>query len=155
MFFPGKSAAYAEARRVLRPGGTFLFNVWDRIEENEFADFVTRALGSLFPENPPVFMRRTPHGYCDAAVIRDDLAAGGFSGTAPRIETIGARSKADSPRTAAIAYCQGTPLRSEIVAHGESRLLEATEVATEALARQFGKGAVDGKIQAHVIGVES
>ncbi|MGB8856690.1 MAG: class I SAM-dependent methyltransferase, partial [Burkholderiales bacterium] len=37
MFFPEKSKAYSEARRVLRPDGVFLFNVWDRIEENEFA----------------------------------------------------------------------------------------------------------------------
>src|SRR6185369_2662198 len=38
MFFPDKAHAFAEARRVLKPGGTFLFNAWDRIEDNEFAD---------------------------------------------------------------------------------------------------------------------
>ena len=32
MFFPDKSKAYSEARRVLRHGGVFVFNVWDRIE---------------------------------------------------------------------------------------------------------------------------
>lgn len=154
MFFPQKSVAFSEARRVLRRGGVFLFNAWDRIEENQFADVVTRALESLFPENPPVFMRRTPHGYFDTSVIRKDLEAGGFS-RAARIETISARSKADSARTAAIAYCQGTPLRNEIVAHGEARLAEATDVAAQALARQFGDAAVEGKIQAHVIGVEA
>ena len=154
MFFAQKSVAFSEARRVLRPGGVLLFNVWDRIEENEFADVVTRALESLFPENPPIFMRRTPHGYFDAEVIRGDLAKGGFSKPA-RIETIGARSKADSATTAAIAYCQGTPLRNEIVAHGEARLPEATDVAAKALARQFGNATVDGKIQAHVISIEA
>jgi ubiquinone/menaquinone biosynthesis C-methylase UbiE len=49
MFFPDKSKAFSEARRVLRSGGVFMFNVWDRIEENEFAHTVTKALGSLFP----------------------------------------------------------------------------------------------------------
>lgn len=154
MFFPQKSVAFSEARRVLRPGGAFLFNAWDRIEENEFADVVTRTLESLFPEDPPVFMRRTPHGYFDTEAIREDLEKGGFRKPA-RIETISARSKADSARTAAIAYCQGTPLRNEIVAHGEARLAEATDVAAKALARQFGDAAVEGKIQAHVIGVEA
>jgi SAM-dependent methyltransferase len=65
MFFPEKSKAFAEARRVLRPGGVYLFNVWDRIEENEFADTVTSALQTLFPSDPPRFMVRTPHGYHD------------------------------------------------------------------------------------------
>jgi ubiquinone/menaquinone biosynthesis C-methylase UbiE len=63
MFFSEKSRAYSEARRVLRPGGVFIFNVWDRIEENEFADTVTAALELLFPEDPPHFLARTPHGY--------------------------------------------------------------------------------------------
>ena len=49
MFFPDKAKAFAEARRVLRDGGVFLFSVWDRIETNEFADDVTRALASMFP----------------------------------------------------------------------------------------------------------
>jgi SAM-dependent methyltransferase len=53
MFFPDKAKAFSEARRVLCPGGRFIFNVWDRIEENEFADTVTRALATLFPEDPP------------------------------------------------------------------------------------------------------
>jgi SAM-dependent methyltransferase len=65
MFFPDKPKAYAEARRVLRPGGVFIFNVWDRIEENEFADTVTAALGALFPRDPPRFLPRTAHGYHD------------------------------------------------------------------------------------------
>src|SRR2546427_502767 len=69
MFFPDKPKAFAEARRVLGTGGTLLFNVWDRIEENEFADRVTIALGGLFPGDPPRFMARTPHGYHDLSTI--------------------------------------------------------------------------------------
>ena len=63
MFFPDKIAAYREARRVLKPDGHFLFNVWDQISENEFADVVTEALAELFPQDPPRFLARTPHGY--------------------------------------------------------------------------------------------
>ena len=49
MFFPDKVQGYKEARRVLRPGGRFLFNVWGHIEDNDFADVVTQALAGVFP----------------------------------------------------------------------------------------------------------
>ena len=150
MFFPDKAKAFAEARRVLRPGGAFVFNAWDRIEENEFADVVTQALATLFPADPPRFMARTPHGYHDTAAIAADLANGGFA-TAPDIRTVARRSRAPSPRHPAIAICQGTPLRNEIEARGPGRLGEATDVAAEAVARKHGNGEVAAKIQAHVI----
>ena len=153
MFFPDKVKAFSEARRVLRSGGVFIFNVWDRIEENEFADAVTTALESLFPDDPPRFLARTPHGYHDRSAIERDLGSGGFT-AAPGITTVAARSRATSPRIPAAAYCQGTPLRNEIEARGSSRLGEATGVAAKAIEQRFGQGAVDGKIQAHVVVIE-
>jgi ubiquinone/menaquinone biosynthesis C-methylase UbiE len=153
MFFPDKSRAYSEARRVLRSGGVFIFNVWDKIAENEFADIVTIALESVFPEDPPRFLARTAHGYYNHETIKRDLKNGGFTAI-PEIVTLAARSRAESFRIPAIAYCQGTPLRNEIEARDASRLGEATDIAAEAIAQKFGHGAVDGKIQAHLITVE-
>jgi SAM-dependent methyltransferase len=154
MFFPDKSKAYSEVHRVLRRGGVFVFNVWDRISENEFADIVTTALESVFPEDPPRFLARTPHGYYDLAIIARDLANGGFT-SSPEFSTAAARSRADSSQVPAVAYCQGTPLRNEIEARDASRLGEATIHAAEAIAQRFGRGAVDGKIQAHIVTIES
>src|SRR6185295_9691745 len=103
MFFPDKGKAFAEARRVLKPTGVLIFNTWDRIEENEFADTVTTALESLFPKDPPRFLQRTPHGYSNPLTIEQDLAEGGFTGL-PQITTVAARSRAKSSRVPAIAY---------------------------------------------------
>lgn len=150
MFFADKRQAYAEARRVLKPGGMLLFNVWDRIEDNEFADVTTRAMAALFPADPPRFLVRTPHGYSDTSAITRELRDAGFAGPV-EIATLAARSRAASARIVALAYCQGTPLRNEIEARDASRLAEATEAATRALENAFGLGAVDGKIQAHII----
>jgi len=154
MFFAEKSKAFSEARRVLRSGGVFTFNVWDRIKENEFADTVTTALESLFPKDPQRFLARTLHGYYDRPTIERDLANGGFI-TSPEINAVAARSRAKSSRVPAIAYCQGTPLRNEIEARDASRLGEATDIAAEAIAQRFGRGDVDGKIQAHIVTIES
>lgn len=153
MFFPDKAKAFSEIRRVLKPGGVFIFNVWDRISENEFADSISTALEMVFPEDPPRFLVRTPHGYHDQTAIGKDLANGGFT-KPPRITTIASRSRAESARVPAFAYCHGTPLRSEIEARDKSRLEEATDAATVALARRFGTSAVNGKIQAHIITIE-
>jgi len=149
MFFPDRPSAYREARRALRPDGCFLFNAWDRIEENVFADDVTRALAEFFPSDPPRFMARTPHGYHDAAVIRSDLAKAGFSDVT--IETRAEESRAPTARQVAIAYCQGTPLRNEIEARGADKLEAAIEHVAAALARKHGSGEIAGKIQAHVV----
>jgi SAM-dependent methyltransferase len=149
MFFPNRQLAYGEAKRVLKPEGCFLFNVWDRIEENVFAHEVTSALAEVFPDDPPRFLARTPHGYCDTGHIRRDLEASGFSDVV--IETKAEESRAPSPRHPAVAYCQGTPLRNEIEARGADKLAAATEQAAATIAKRHGSGAVAAKIQAHVI----
>ena len=148
MFFPDRAKGYRDARRVLGPGGRFLFNVWDRIEDNEPADVVTAALCALFPDDPPLFLARTPHGYHDVAAITEALRQAGFSRV--ESETVAQRSRAAAPRDVAIGFCQGTPLRGEIEARRPGRLDEVTDAATAAVAARFGSGPIDGKIQAHV-----
>lgn len=149
MFFPDRIQGYREARRVLKPGGHYIFNVWHRIADNEFADIVTQTLAEVFPDDPPRFLARTPHGYHDAEQIRRELNAAGFSRIS--IEAVDHRSKAASPRDPAIAYCQGTPLRNEIEVRDAARLEEATNRAADAIAQRFGRGPVDGRIRALVI----
>jgi SAM-dependent methyltransferase len=149
MFFPDRQMAYRDAKRVLKPGGHFLFSVWDRIEENVFADDVTNALAKIFPNDPPRFLARTPHGYHDTALIRNDLEGAGFSRVI--IETRAEQSRASSSRVPAVAYCQGTPLRNEIVAREPGKLEAATDYAASAIADRHGSGEVAAKIQAHVI----
>lgn len=150
MFFPDKQKAFSEARRVLRTGGVLIFNVWDRIDQNEFADTITNVLQNLFPSDPPQFLLRVPHGYYLQSEIASDLDRGGFS-RMPEVVTLAQRSRADSPRVPSVAYCQGTPLRNEIESRRDLRLAEATDMATAAIAQRFGSGTVEGKIQAHIV----
>lgn len=149
MFFPDRPAGYREARRVLRAGGRYLLNVWDRIEANDFAAVATETLAAVFPGDPPRFMARTPHGYADEGRIRADLAAAGFVDI--EVEPVETISRAGSARDVAVAYCQGTPLRGEIEARDAARLEEATQRTEAALVQRFGSGPVEGRIRALVV----
>jgi ubiquinone/menaquinone biosynthesis C-methylase UbiE len=149
MFFPDRPRAFAEARRVLRPGGRFLLSVWDRIEANDFADAVVRAVAGLFPRNPPMFLARTPHGHHDLEVLRAELRAAGFDSV--EAEAVARESRAPDARAVAIGFCQGTPMRGEIEAHGARALAAATEAAAATITARFGDGPITGRIRAQVL----
>jgi SAM-dependent methyltransferase len=149
MFFPDRRQAYREARRVLKPGGRFIFSVWDKLEYNEFGALVTAAAADVFPDDPPLFLARTPYGYHDKNVIIADIRSAGFANVAT--ETLTRRSVAPSCRDPAIGFCEGSPLRGEIEARDAGRLAEVTDAAAAKIGARFGNGPVDGAIQAHVI----
>jgi ubiquinone/menaquinone biosynthesis C-methylase UbiE len=149
MFFPDKRAAYREARRVLKPAGRFIFSVWDRLSENEIEQIVSDTVAEQFPEDPPRFLERTPHSYYDLGIIREELAAAGFSSITA--ETLRQVSCAGSAREAVIGLCQGSPLRNEIEARGPDRLGAVTDAAASAVTAHFGNGVIRAKMQAHVI----
>ena len=90
-----------------------------------------------------------------ADALPDPIVREIYVEASPEIVTVAERSRAESARVPAVAYCQGTPLRNEIEARNAARLGEATDTATQAIARRFGDGAVDGKVQAHVVSIQA
>ncbi|OUR77055.1 SAM-dependent methyltransferase [Alphaproteobacteria bacterium 46_93_T64] len=149
MFFPDRIAGYKEAKRVLKENGVFIFNVWDEISKNEFADTVTDAAARFFPDNPPQFLPRTPHGYYDIEEIENDVLEAGFSHVS--IETLEKDCIASSANLPAIAYCHGTPLRNEIEARNPEALDQVTKIAAAAITLRFGEAPIKSKIKGHVI----
>ena len=149
MFFPDRVAGYREARRVLKPNGQLVFSVWDSLMTNPLSATVVDAMAAHFLHDPPRFLARAPHGYHDAAAIRADLAAAGFTTVA--IETVVLTARAASHRDPAIGLCQGSPMRGEIEARDPDGLQAATDAAADTLAARFGTGAIEAPMQALVI----
>ncbi len=148
MFFPDKCRGLREALRVFRPGGHFLFNVWDRFEANLRSPLriAARVVGSIVGRDP-VSLMSPP--YYDDQVIRSDLAAAGF--VEIDVERVGEPSRAASARDAATIACHGSMLRAAIEAYDPSRLEEITGTVTETLLSEFGTGDVEGATQALLV----
>jgi SAM-dependent methyltransferase len=146
MFFPDKSAAFAEAARVLAPGGKLLFTVWDAVETSDFPAAMVHSLASVLPEDSPDFIVRVPHGYCDADQIGADLQAGGLVVDALDRTVLRGRSTAQA---LANGFCRGTPLRFALQERGSLEHLVAT--LEEQLIARLGTGPVDGDLAAFVV----
>jgi SAM-dependent methyltransferase len=149
MFFPDKAAGFAEARRVLKPGGRFVFSVWDGLAANDISRIVHEAVAACFPGDPPSFIARVPFGYHDEGRIRAALGEAGFGTVA--VDRVARETPASSAADAAIGLCTGTPLRSEIEARHEDGIDGVVAAATLALERAFGPGPIAGKGQALVV----
>jgi ubiquinone/menaquinone biosynthesis C-methylase UbiE len=151
MFFLDKQRGYSQILRVLKPKGTFVFNTWASLAENEIARTVSEAIVAAFPDDPTRFLERTPHGYCERETIETDLRHAGFRKVT--IDTIDMAAHAPSPRDVAIAFCRGTPLKMEIAARAadDEKAVQAVAAAFE---QRFGSGRIHGNLRAHVVVAE-
>src|SRR4051812_30471801 len=93
MFFPDKAQAARQVRRVLKPGGSYWFNVWGTLDENPISRVSHHAVGALSDGDPPLFYT-VPFGYNDRDRIAADLRAGGF--TTVDIEVMDKQAEAES-----------------------------------------------------------
>jgi ubiquinone/menaquinone biosynthesis C-methylase UbiE len=149
MFFPDKVVGNAEARRVLRDGGHYLVAIWDEIERNPLSDLAHRTMQSLFPDNPPMFMKRGPFGYGDPERIRSDLAAAGFSDI--RIDTVELVSRSPSAHEAAFGLTYGSPMGVELAEYGGDAL-DRTFAKFSADARSMeGPEGFEAPMSAHIV----
>jgi SAM-dependent methyltransferase len=149
MFFPDKVRGNAEARRVLRDGGAYLAVIWDRLDRNPASQIANDAVASLYPDNPPSFIARTPFGYADPLWIERDLRAAGFSDIT--IDTVPLASRPVSARDAATGLVAGCPLRSEIEERDPEGLEAAVEAVAQALQELNGEEGLDSRLSAHFV----
>lgn len=149
MFYPDKVRGNSEARRVLRGGGTYLAVIWDRLDRNPASQIASGAVASLYPDDPPSFLPRTPFGYADRSWIERDLRAAGF--TEIDIDTVGLVSRPVSARDAATGLVAGCPLRSEVEERNPDGLRAAVDAAAQALKELESGVSLESRLSAHIV----
>jgi SAM-dependent methyltransferase len=147
MFVPDKRAVFREVRRVLNRGGIFLFNVWDRLEENSASAINAKVVEDLFPGDPEVQFR-TPYEMHDPGLLQQFLSETGFREA--RIEKKRIQVDGVSARQIALGQIRGTP-RSLLIEKRGASLDDVVEKVAAALAREGGADPWRGAANALVV----
>jgi ubiquinone/menaquinone biosynthesis C-methylase UbiE len=147
MFVPDKPKVFREVRRVLRPGGTFLFNVWDRIEENPHAAANAKVLAGLFPGDKEM-SSTSPYEMYDPVLLKRLLAEADFGQI--RIDRKRVQVNRVSARTIAVGHIRGSP-RSLLIEKRGVSVDKVIDLATAAIAAVGGADPYRGSVQAVVV----
>ena len=143
MFFPDLARGFAEAARVLKPGGALVFSVWDALPSNPLPALVFDTVKPFFPAEPPAIMQ-LPFSCHDIQALRHTLAGAGFQRMSFHVE----RRRCHAPDAQAIAmgFIHGSPLGADLEQQGVSDAAVAAVIA--ALESQYGTGAINAPMQA-------
>jgi len=148
MFYSDRIKAFKEALRVLKSGGTFIFNCWDSIKNNPMPLIANEALQHFFPVDTPAFYS-VPFSYFDEKVIISDLAKSGFDEI--KIEVVKLNGYSKSPADAAKGLIQGTPTVTAIEDRDADKLPLILEYLEGKISNRFGKEALNVPLQALVV----
>ncbi len=148
MFFPDKAAGAREALRVLKPGGTYAFNVWDSLDRNPVIKVAQDTISGFFDGDPPTFLL-TPFGYHALDPIVALLRDAGFG--ALDVSVLPTVVERPSAQSVARGCVEGNPGIHEINARATAPAEVIVEAVAAALRENFGDAPLRTPLQAIVI----
>jgi SAM-dependent methyltransferase len=136
MFYPDKDLSYRESHRVLKPGGNYIFNVWDSVAANPFARIAHDTVAGFFNADPPQFFRH-PFHYFDRDAIVASLKGAGFGEVT--VTDVALEKDVPSADRFARGLISGSPVSLEISERGTASVEDITNAVAEALIAEFGE----------------
>ncbi|MFT3680458.1 MAG: class I SAM-dependent methyltransferase [Ferruginibacter sp.] len=146
MFFPDKQKAFDEVFRVLKPGGQFLLNTWDRIENNRATYVCQQTAASFFQNDPPAFYK-IPFSMFDPGEIQHYLTVTGFKNV--QVDKVTLTGKGNAADIAA-GFIEGNPIIAEITKENPSQVETIKTAAVAAISKNFGIDPVQCELNAWV-----
>ncbi|HEX8291063.1 MAG TPA: methyltransferase domain-containing protein [Pyrinomonadaceae bacterium] len=147
MFVPDKARAFGEAYRVLKPGGSLAFTVWDAIERNDHAHAAHTTVSKFFESDPPTFYQ-VPYSLHDPEALRALAEGAGFREV--EVTPLALESVSPSAEEAARGLVEGTPVIGALRERGSADVEEIKRAVAEAIAARCGDRPVRGRMRAYV-----
>lgn len=147
MFVPDKAQAFKEVLRVLRPGGRFIFNTWDRIENNGVPSVANKVVTEFFNGAPPMFYS-IPFSMFKPDELRNLPIQNGFSSVDVRLVKKVGRS--NTSMDAARGMVEGSPIINEIRTKDPASIDTILELISREVASRFNDKPVISPLQAWV-----
>ncbi len=148
MFYGDKGKGHREAKRVLKPEGSYLFNTWSSLDDNPWASCLHRSMEALFPDDNPMGPN-VPFSYHDLEQIRTDVSLSGFRHV--EIEVVKKEVRALDAMQLASALVQGSPLAVSLLERGVTDLEPCVRAVASRFRAEFGADPLSATMNALVV----
>jgi ubiquinone/menaquinone biosynthesis C-methylase UbiE len=145
MFVPDKPKAFAEAYRVLKPGGLFLFTTWDKLENNG-ASYTCRIIAQQYLAEPLPESYNLVTSMNDEAVITPLLQHAGFAEIS--IEKVQLFAVSPTAKEATHGLVEWGPIYEEIKKRNPAWIDEIKIKVEKELAEKYGAAPMIAPISA-------
>lgn len=147
MFFPDKVKGMKEAFRLLKPGGTFIFMTWGKLEANGISATGREVIGKFFNDQPPAFYN-TAYSMNNIEEVKSIISQGGFTDIS--YEVLTKECSFDSAWVMAEGLVEGNQIVHAIREKDESAIGVLKEKVFETLVKRFGDHPCKSTMQAIV-----